>query len=91
MPQLFHPLNALNGMGDAAYGALRDVELTFTPRLLQLLPVLLVHLVQQELPEVPVLLLLQRVVHVVYVVRDALALVHVLQQVPFQHALYVNQ
>jgi hypothetical protein len=86
MPQLFHPLNALNGMGDAAYGALRDVELTFTPRLLQLL--LLVH---QLLLVLPVLLLLQRVVHVVYVVRDALALVHVLQQVPFQHALYVNQ
>jgi hypothetical protein len=85
MPQLFHPLNALNGMGDAAYGALRDVESTFTPRLLQLL---LVHLVQQVLP---VLLLLLRVAHVVYVVRDALALVHVLQQVPFQHALYVNQ
>jgi hypothetical protein len=83
MPQLFHPLNALNGMGDAAYGALRDVELTFTPRLLRLL--------LQVLPEVPVLLLLQRVVHVVYVVRDALALVHVLQRVPFQHALYVNQ
>jgi hypothetical protein len=87
MPQLFHPLNALNGMGDAACGALRDVELTFTPRLLQLLPVHLL-LAQQVLP---VLLLLQRVVHVVYVVRDALALVHVLQQVPFQHALYVNQ
>jgi hypothetical protein len=86
MPQLFHPLNALNGMGDAACGALRDVELTFTPRLLQLL--LLVH---QLLLVLPVLLLLQRVVHVVYVVRDALALVHVLQQVPFQHALYVNQ
>jgi hypothetical protein len=85
MPQLFHPLNALNGMGDAACGALRDVELTFTPRLL-----LLVHLLlaQQVLP---VLSLLQRVAHVVYVVRDALALVHVLQQVPFQHALYVNQ
>jgi hypothetical protein len=84
MPQLFHPLNALNGMGDAAYGALRDVELTFTPRLL-----LLVH--QLLLVQLPVLLLLQRVVHVVYVVRDALALVHVLQRVPFQHALYVNQ
>jgi hypothetical protein len=87
MPQLFHPLNALNGMGDAACGALRDVELTFTPRLL----LLLVHQLLLVLPEVPVLLLLQRVVHVVYVVRDALALVHVLQQVPFQHALYVNQ
>jgi hypothetical protein len=87
MPQLFHPLNALNGMGDAAYGALRDVELTFTPRLLQLLPV---HLLPEQLV-LPVLLLLQRVVHEVYVVRDALALVHVLQQVPFQHALYVNQ
>jgi hypothetical protein len=85
MPQLFHPLNALNGMGDAAYGALRDVELTFTPRLLQLL---LVHPVQQVLP---VLLLLHREVHEVCVVRGALALVHVLQQVPFQHALYVNQ
>jgi hypothetical protein len=88
MPQLFHPLNALNGMGDAAYGALRDVELTFTPRLLRLL--LLVHLLLEQ-QVLPVLLLLQRVVHVVYVVRDALALVHVLQQVPFQHALYVNQ
>jgi hypothetical protein len=84
MPQLFHPLNALNGMGDAACGALRDVELTFTPRLL-----LLVH--QLLLVQLPVLLLLQRVVHVVYVVRDALALVHALQRVPFQHALYVNQ
>jgi hypothetical protein len=87
MPQLFHPLNALNGMGDAAYGALRDVESTFTPRLLQLLPVHLL-LVQQVLP---VLLLLHREVHEVCVVRGALALVHVLQQVPFQHALYVNQ
>jgi hypothetical protein len=36
-------------------------------------------------------LLPQRVEHVVYVVRDALALVRVLQQVPFQHALHVNQ
>jgi hypothetical protein len=35
--------------------------------------------------------LLQRVGHVVYVDRDALALVRVLQQVPFQHALHVNQ
>jgi hypothetical protein len=33
----------------------------------------------------------QRVEHVVYVVRDALALVRVLQQVPFQHALHVIQ
>jgi hypothetical protein len=31
------------------------------------------------------------VVHVVYVDRDALALVRVLQQVPFLHALHVNQ
>jgi hypothetical protein len=30
-------------------------------------------------------------VHDVYVVRDVLALVRVLQQVPFQHALHVNQ
>jgi hypothetical protein len=91
MPQLFHPLNALNGMGDAAYGALRDVELTFTPRLLRLLLLVQLLLEQQVLPEVPVLLLLHHVVHAVYVVRDALALVHVLQRVPFQHALYVNQ
>jgi hypothetical protein len=34
---------------------------------------------------------LQRVEHVVYVDHDALALVRVLQQVPFRRALHVNQ
>jgi hypothetical protein len=35
--------------------------------------------------------LLLHVVHVVCEVRGVLALEHVLQQVPFQHALCVNQ
>jgi hypothetical protein len=39
----------------------------------------------------PVKLLLQRVEHVVYVDRDALALVRVLQRVPSQRALHVNR
>jgi hypothetical protein len=49
-----------------------------------LLPLLVLH----QLLE---LLVLLHVDHVVYVDRDALALVRVLQQVPSQHALHVNQ
>jgi hypothetical protein len=45
------------------------------------------YLLQRE----PESLSLLRVVHEVYEVRGVLALVRVLQQVPFQHALHVNQ
>jgi hypothetical protein len=45
------------------------------------------YLLQRE----PESLSLLHVVHEVYVVRGVLALVRVLQQVPFQHALHVNQ
>jgi hypothetical protein len=41
--------------------------------------------------ELPAMLLLHRVERVEHVARDALALVRVLLQVPFQHALHVNQ
>jgi hypothetical protein len=46
-------------------------------------------LLQLEL--LPEKLLPLRVEHVVYVVRGVLALERGLQQVPFQHALHVNQ
>jgi hypothetical protein len=51
---------------------------------------LLVLLLQLALFQ-PVKLLLHRVVHEVCEVRDALALVRALQQVPFLRALHVNQ
>jgi hypothetical protein len=60
---------------------------------INIIQLLLQQLVQLLLQELGLLEneLLHRVEHVVYVDRDVLALERALQQVPFQHALYVNQ